>query len=122
MRRKIIKIETILKKVFSIIDKKKGEDIIILNLKEICSFSDYFIICTANSYKQAQAISQTIETSLKKLKLYPKGIEGFPLCEWILMDYFDFIVHIFNPEAREHYSLEKLWGDGIDETAKFKKK
>lgn len=122
MRRKIIKTETILKKVFSIIDKKKGENIVILNLKEICYFSDYFIICTANSQKQAQAISQTIETSLKKLKLYPKGIEGLTLCEWILMDYFDFIVHIFSPETREHYSLEKLWGDGIDETAKFKKK
>lgn len=122
MRRKIIKTETILKKVFSIIDKKKGENIVILNLKEVCYFSDYFIICTANSQKQAQAISETIETSLKKLKLYPKGIEGLTLCEWILMDYFDFIVHIFNPETREHYCLEKLWGDGIDETAKFKKK
>lgn len=122
MGRKNIKTESILKKVFSIIDKKKGEDIVILNLKEICYFCDYFIICTANSQKQAQAISETIETSLKKLKLYPKGIEGLALCEWVLIDYIDFIVHIFNPESREHYSLEKLWGDGIDETSKFKKK
>lgn len=103
-------------------DKKKAEGIVILNLKEICFFTDYFIICTANSQKQAQAISETIEMTLKKSKIYPKGIEGITLCEWVLMDYFDFIIHIFDPESRKHYSLEKLWGDGIDETAKFKKK
>ncbi len=103
-------------------DKKKAENIMILNLKEICFFTDYFIICTTNSQKQAQAITEEIEISLKKHKLYPKGIEGLALGEWVLMDYIDFIVHIFNPETRGHYSLEKLWGDAKDETSKFKKK
>lgn len=103
-------------------DKKKAEDIKVLNLKEVCSFTDYFIICSALSQKQAQAICENIEITLKKDKIYAKGIEGMNLCEWILMDYFDFIIHIFNPEIRQHYGLEKLWGDGIDETSNFKKK
>lgn len=103
-------------------DKKKAEDIKVLNLKDVCSFTDYFIICTALSQKQAQAISEAIEITLKKDQIYAKGIEGLTLSEWILMDYFDFVIHIFNPETRQHYGLEKLWGDGTDETGIFKKK
>lgn len=103
-------------------DKKKAEEIVVLNLKEICSFTDYFIICTATSQKQAQAICEEIRVNLKKKKLNPISIEGFTLGEWILMDYVDFVIHIFLPEVREHYGLEKLWGDGKNETNQFKKK
>ncbi len=103
-------------------DKKKAENIVVLNLKGICSFTDYFIICSANSEKQAQAISEEIEMVFKKNKIYANSIEGYILGEWILMDYIDFVIHIFKPELREHYGLEKLWGDGKDETDLFKKK
>jgi len=90
---------------------KKGEDIVVLRLSEISSFTDFFIIINGNSGRQNIAIYENIEQELKKLKIKPLSIEGKENAEWILMDYGDFVVHIFSKKAREYYSLEKLWGD-----------
>jgi ribosome-associated protein len=90
---------------------KKGEELMILDLREISSFTDYFIITHGNSPRQNIAIYESIEEALKKVHLRPLSIEGKEHAEWILMDYGSFIIHVFSKRAREYYSLEKLWGD-----------
>jgi ribosome-associated protein len=92
---------------------KKAEDIVVLDLTGISSFTDFFIIMHGNSSRQNAAIYESIEEELKDLSIRPMSVEGKENAEWILMDYGEFIVHIFSPRAREYYSLEKLWGDGI---------
>jgi ribosome-associated protein len=90
---------------------KKGEDVLVLDLRELTSFTDFFVILTGNSSRQNAAIVESIEQDLKKKKTRPLGIEGKEVGEWILMDYGDFVVHVFSKRAREYYSLEKLWAD-----------
>ena len=90
---------------------KKAEDIIVLDLRDISSFTDFFVIVTGNSTRQNTAIYESIEQELKKGRLMPIGVEGRDLAEWILIDYGSFIVHVFSKQARGYYSLEKLWGD-----------
>lgn len=90
---------------------KKGEDIIVLFLSEISSFTDFFIIMHGNSSRQNFALYENIAMELKKKNVMPLSIEGKKNAEWILMDYGSFIIHIFSEKAREYYSLEKLWGD-----------
>jgi len=94
-------------------EAKKAEDIVILDLSGISSFTDFFIILNGNSARQNVAIYEAIEQELKKEKIRPLSIEGRENAEWILMDYGSFIVHIFSERTREYYALEKLWGDGI---------
>ncbi len=90
---------------------KKAEDILVLDLRELTSFTDFFVIVTGNSSRQNVAITESIEQDLKKRQTRPLGVEGRELAEWILMDYGNFVVHVFSRRAREYYSLEKLWGD-----------
>jgi len=90
---------------------KKAEDIFVLDLSRISSFTDFFVIMNGNSNRQNIALYENIELELKKKKIRPISIEGKENAEWILMDYGDFIIHIFSEKAREYYSLEKLWGD-----------
>ena len=92
---------------------KKAEDIVVLDLTGICSFTDFFIIMNGHSSRQNVAICEGIEEDLKDLSIRPLSVEGRKNAEWILMDYGEFIVHIFSPKAREYYSLENLWGDGV---------
>jgi nicotinate-nucleotide adenylyltransferase len=92
---------------------KKAEDILVLDLRGISSFTDYFVIMHGNSGKQNQAIYQGIEQTLKSRDIRPISVEGKRHAEWVLMDYGSFIVHIFSPQARDYYALEKLWVDGI---------
>lgn len=90
---------------------KQGEDPVVLDLRGICSFTDFFIITHGNSPRQNVALYENIEEELKKENVRPLSIEGKEHAEWILMDYGSFIVHIFSKRARQYYSLEKLWGD-----------
>lgn len=106
------KIPSAVKKTASLIADKKGEDISILKLKGISDITDFMIICSGNSVIQNRAISNEIQKTIKNdLKLKPLGVEGVSYGDWILMDYVDFIVHIFSRETRENFSLEKLWMD-----------
>jgi len=91
---------------------KKAAGIIVLDLSEISSFTDYFVIMNGNSGKQNIAICHDVARALKKANFKPLSIEGLDKKEWVLMDYGSFIIHIFSEQAREYYSLEKLWGDG----------
>jgi ribosome-associated protein len=81
----------------------------ILDLREVTSFTDYFVICTAANPRQAHAISDEIHKGLKASGELPVSMEGYESAEWILMDYGDFIVHIFSEKARAYYDLERLW-------------
>lgn len=89
----------------------KAEEICVLDLRELTSFTDYFIIMHGNSSRQNAAIYENIEEELSKERIKPLGIEGLENAEWILLDYGYFVVHIFSRRAREHYALEKLWAD-----------
>ena len=91
--------------------KKKAFDLIVLDIKEISSFADYFILCSGNSNRQVQAIASSIEYDLKKKGIYPLGIEGFNEGKWVLLDYDDIIIHVFYHPIREFYELERLWDD-----------
>ncbi len=106
-------IKNILNSAVEGINEKKGEKIISLKFStEQSSICDYFIICEATSTKQAQAISDYIQKKLRKeLKVRPFNVEGYETGSWILLDYFDVIIHIFLSETREFYGLEKLWAD-----------
>lgn len=91
---------------------KKAVNLVALDLREIASFAEFFIIATGLNQRQVQAIADEIEEQLKKqLNSRAVRIEGYSAAEWVLMDYGDFIVHIFEKEAREFYDLERLWRD-----------
>ncbi|KPK78761.1 MAG: ribosome silencing factor [candidate division Zixibacteria bacterium SM23_73] len=90
---------------------KKGEDLLIIDLRGIATFTDFFIIMHGNSTRQNIALYENIKEELKKRDIQSLSIEGKEHGEWILMDYGSFIVHVFSKGAREYYSLEKLWGD-----------
>ena len=93
-------------------DEKKAFDIVALDLREVASFTEFFIIASGANQRQVQAISDEISEQLKKqLKTKAVRIEGYRSAEWILLDYGDFIVHIFEKEARAFYDLERLWRD-----------
>lgn len=92
--------------------EKKAFDTVALDLREIASFAEFFVICSGANQRQVQAISDEIQEQLKKqLQSRPVRIEGYRSGEWVLMDYGDFIVHIFEKNAREFYDLERLWRD-----------
>jgi len=95
------------------IQEKKGNDIIRLDLRNIhSSVADYFVICHADSATQVRAIANSIEDEIfKALKLEPRHKEGLDNSEWIILDYFDVVVHIFRTDKREFYGVEDLWGD-----------
>lgn len=94
-------------------DNKKGFNIQILDLRKLTYITDYFVICSAGSTTQVSAISDWIAQILAKSGLYPSHVEGEAGAYWVLMDYGDVVVHIFEDQTREHYALEKLWGEAI---------
>ena len=91
--------------------EKKATDLVLLDLRKIASFTEFFLICTGASTRQVQAISNAIEDTLRKSGKRPSHIEGYSSAEWILLDYGDFIVHVFSPASRRFYDLERLWRD-----------
>src|SRR5262245_36697283 len=90
-------------------ESKKAADIKVLDLTGITSFTDHFVLCTGANSRQIQAISDEIGLRLKDQGELPLSVEGYNQAEWVLMDYADFLVHIFSPKAREYYALERLW-------------
>ena len=91
--------------------EKKAKDLIILKVKEISAFADYFIIASGTSDRQVRAIADAIQENLKKAGILPLGIEGEAAGQWILMDYSDVIIHIFLDNVRAFYDLERLWSE-----------
>jgi ribosome-associated protein len=91
-------------------EAKKAEEIVVLDLRKAAGFTDFFVICSGNNPRQIRAISEGIIEALSGEGVKPAHVEGSDRSEWILLDYFDFIVHIFAPETRLFYGLERLWG------------
>lgn len=90
---------------------KKAQNIVVLNVKEVASFADYFIVCSGQSNRQVQAIASGIGTLMKKEGVLPLGKEGETDGTWILLDYQDVILHVFHDPIRYHYNLEGFWAD-----------
>ena len=90
---------------------KKAQDVVVLDLRHTPAFTDFFVLCSGQNQRQVKAIVDAIEETLRAAKVKPAHIEGYDRAEWVLMDYFNFIVHVFAPQTREFYSLERLWGD-----------
>jgi ribosome-associated protein len=91
-------------------EDKKAEQITVLEMDQNSSaFTDYFLICSGTNSRQVQAISDEVELRLKRAGHYPNNIEGHRQGEWVLIDYVDFVVHIFTETARKYYDLERLW-------------
>ena len=90
---------------------KKALDVVVLDLRHTPAFTDFFLLCSGQNTRQVQAIADAIEESLGAAKVKPSHVEGYDRAEWILMDFFTFIVHVFTPATRAFYSLERLWGD-----------
>jgi len=91
--------------------KRKAKNLTILNVKEVSSFADYFIVCSGTSDRQVQSIAASIRENLKEYGVIPLGIEGERLGKWVLMDYEDVIIHVFYEPIREFYDIERLWPD-----------
>src|SRR5215467_9293921 len=97
---------------------KKAEDVVILEMdRNAGAFTDYFILCTGTNPRQIQAISDEVEKELIKSGARPNSIEGYNQAEWVLLDYVDFVVHVFSERARKFYDLERLWKSATRLTA-----
>jgi ribosome-associated protein len=90
---------------------KKAQDVVVLDLRGTPAFTDFFVLCSGQSQRQVKAIADGVEDALRATKVRPAHVEGYDRAEWVLMDFFSFIVHVFAPQTREFYSLERLWGD-----------
>jgi ribosome-associated protein len=89
---------------------KKALDLQVLDLRSIDGFTDFFVICSGKNVRQVQAIADAVEDTLRQQRVRPAHVEGFARADWVLLDYFDFVVHVFSSERREFYALERLWG------------
>ena len=89
---------------------RKASGVVVLDLKKVGAFTDYFVICSASNPRQVQAIADAVEEALKAQKQRPSLVEGYARAEWILLDYFDFVIHVFSRHARDFYALDRLWG------------
>ena len=89
---------------------KKATNVVVLDLWEAQAFTDFFVICTGQNTRQVKAIADAIEEAIWKDGTKPAHVEGYERADWILLDYFHFVVHVFSPEPRQFYDLERLWG------------
>ncbi len=92
---------------------KKAGDVVLLDLRRAAAFTDYFLVCTGRNVRQVKAIADAIEEALVAARAKPSLVEGYGRAEWVLMDFFDFVVHVFTPDTRRFYALERLWGSAV---------
>jgi ribosome-associated protein len=92
-------------------ETKQAHELVVLDLRKAAGFTDYFVICSGTNPRQIHAIADAVIAALAAEGVKPAHVEGYERSEWVLLDYFDFIVHIFAPETRLFYGLERLWGN-----------
>ena len=92
-------------------EDKKADGLVVLDLRKAAGFTDFFVICSGGNARQIRAIADGVMEALAAEGVEPAHVEGYDRSEWILLDYFDFVVHIFAPETRVFYGLERLWGN-----------
>ncbi|HXT27664.1 MAG TPA: ribosome silencing factor [Vicinamibacterales bacterium] len=90
---------------------KKAMEVVVLDLRQTPAFTDFFLLCSGQNQRQVHAIADAVEEALRAARVRPNHVEGYDRGDWVLMDFFSFIVHVFTPQTREFYSLERLWGD-----------
>ena len=105
-------IKMYVKTIINALENKKAENIQVIDIRHISAVADYFITANGANTSQIQALSDNVEEKLAALGAFPKHIEGYHNATWILMDYLDILVHIFDKESRGFYDLERLWRDG----------
>ncbi|MDD8044539.1 MAG: ribosome silencing factor [Verrucomicrobiota bacterium] len=103
--------EEILPQIWVLAEDKLARDPVVLDLRKISGFADYFLILTGNSEPHIKAIVDGIGKGLREWGLHPRSVEGVPASHWTIMDYGDIVIHVFHPETRQHYALEFLWND-----------
>jgi len=100
------------RRIAALAQEKLAEDVLILDMRPVCTFTDFFVICTGRNPRQTAAIWDEVHGRMKKEHdLLPRTIDGVQEGTWILADYLDVVLHVFTPEARTYYKLEDLWGD-----------
>ncbi len=109
-----------LRDVVSAADDRKATDLKVLSLGEVSDFTDYFIVCSGRSDRQVQGIAEGIQSALQQLGVRPLHVEGTRAASWILLDYGELVVHVFDPDTRSYYGLERLWGDAPDVTEELR--
>jgi ribosome-associated protein len=92
---------------------KKASNVVVLDLRHTPAFTDFFVLCSGQNQRQVKAIADSVEEALRATRVRPAHVEGYDRAEWVLMDFFSFIVHVFAPHTREFYGLERLWGDAV---------
>lgn len=104
--------ENILKLIKNKLEEKKGIDVVVLDISELSVMADYFVIASGNNINQVHAMADFVEDELAKNGMKHKAIEGYNNANWILMDYGDIIIHLFDKESRDFYDLERIWKGG----------
>lgn len=104
---------TLAQKAAGILDEKKASGLNVIKIEEISSLADYFVIASGNSSTHVRALADELEEKLKLEGVTPARIEGYRSDSWILLDYSHVVVHLFTPDAREFYDLDRLWADGL---------
>lgn len=101
-------------------EDRKAVELRVMYLEKVTDFTDYFVICSGASDRQVQAIADAVDGALRAEGVRPLHVEGYNRAHWVLLDYGDLVVHIFQDETRRFYGLERLWGDAPDVTAEFR--
>ena len=102
--------ENLARRVAELADSKKGEDIVVLDMRDLVAYTDFLAICTARNERQARGIVDEVRVRVKQeLGLLPSGVDGGGDAGWTIVDYLDTVLHVFTPEARDRYQLEDLW-------------
>jgi ribosome-associated protein len=105
------------RRIAALVQDKLARDVVILDMRPVCTYTDYFVVCTGNNERQTKAIWDEVHARLKKdNEVLPRAAEGATEATWIIADYLDVVLHVFTPEAREYYKLEDLWDDVPQET------
>ena len=110
-RRKSARLPSQITHAIAAAEDKKAMDLVVLDLRKAAGFTDYFVICSAANTRQVRAIADAVMEALAADGAKPAHVEGYDRSEWVLLDYFDFVVHVFGTETRLFYGLERLWGN-----------
>jgi len=105
------------RRIAALAQEKLAKDVVILDMQRVCSYTDYFVVCTGGNPRQTKAIWDEVHVRLKQdERLLPRSVAGERESTWIVADYLDVVLHVFTPDARDFYRLEDLWGDVPQET------
>ncbi len=108
-----LEVEKIARLAVEVVSDKQAQDIVMLDVRGVCSFADYFVICNGDTKRHIEAICQGVSVALKQKGILPHHSEGVPASGWMLADFGSVIVHVFAPLERDYYQLDKLWDEAI---------